>query len=212
MSYHIGSHQDNLAPSISQHCGRILKKLIDGTRETMSKPPLVPDEILVTSFGGEYPCYSNPEAHQAHLLEQYKIYVELADKISERRQSANSYFLTVNSALLAFVGYVTTKDTSDYLWLLGIAGMTLSYLWYRLVRSYRGLNTAKFLVIHAIEKRLPLSPYDAEWKMLGEGRNPKLYKPLTHIEAGVPWMFFGLHTFVLLHTVPWTVLFRLCSK
>lgn len=169
----------------------------------MSKTPFVSNQRLFTTFDGEHLYVSNPEVHQTHLLEQYKLYVEMADKISERRQSANSYFLTVNSALLAFVGYVTTKDTSDYLWLLGIAGMALSYLWYRLVQSYRDLNTAKFLVVHAIEKRLPLCPYDAEWEAMGSGKNPKLYKPVTHIEAGVPWVFFGLHAFVLLHSVPW---------
>jgi len=172
----------------------------------MSEPPLISKEKLFTSFGKDHIYLAKPEEHQSHLLEQYKLYVAMADKISERRQSANSYFLTVNSALLAFVGYVTTKDTSDNMWLLGIAGMTLSYLWYSLIRSYRSLNTAKFLVVHAIEKQLPLSPYDAEWEAMGSGKNPKLYKPLTNIEEGVPWVFFALHTVVLLRSVPWSAL------
>jgi hypothetical protein len=38
---------------------------------------------------------------------------------------------------------------------------------------------------------------------MGRGDNPSLYKPVTHIELGVPWVFFGLHGFVLLRTVPW---------
>ena len=45
--------------------------------------------ISPDKYGGEY---------QNHLLEQYKLYVQMADKISERRQSANSFFLTVNTA------------------------------------------------------------------------------------------------------------------
>jgi hypothetical protein len=147
--------------------------------------------------------YPENEKLQAHLLDQYKLYVEMADRISSRRQSANSYFLTVNTALLSFVGYITTKDTSDYLWLLGAVGIALSYLWYRLIRSYRDLNTAKFTVVHAIEKRLPLSPYDAEWEVMGRGKDPKRYKPFTHIETGVPWVFMVLHAFVLLRTLPW---------
>lgn len=173
----------------------------------MAEQPSVSDNILFNPFNGAVQYTSKSEVYQTHLLEQYKLYVEMADKISERRQSANSYFLTVNSALLAFIGYVTTKETSDFLWLLGIAGMSLSYLWYRLVKSYRGLNSAKFIVVHAIEERLPLSPYAAEWQAIGSGKNPKLYKPVTHLETGVPWVFFGLHAFVLLRTVPWSTFY-----
>jgi hypothetical protein len=153
--------------------------------------------------------YPINERYCADLLEQYKLYVEMADRISERRQSANSYFLSVNSAILAFVGYVTSKESSDYLWLLGIAGATLSFLWYRLIRSYRDLNTAKFKVVHQIEKKLPISPYDAEWNAMGRGENPTLYKPVSHIEGGVPWVFLILHAYVVFRTFPWSSLSKL---
>ena len=119
-----------------------------------------------------------------------------------RRQSANSYFLTINTALVGFVSYATKGDMTDYLWLLAAAGMILSYLWYRLIRSYRDLNTGKFKVIHAIEKHLPLSPYDAEWEAIGRGEDRKLYKPFTHIEIGVPWIFVVVHVCVLFRTFP----------
>jgi hypothetical protein len=157
---------------------------------------------LFTEFPSDAPYPSNAEL-QDHLLEQYKLYVEMADRISQRRQSANTYFLTVNTALLSFVGYITTKDVSDYLWLLGVVGVALCYLWYRLIRSYRDLNTAKFNVIHVIEKRLPLSPYDAEWEAMGRGKDSKRYKPVTHIETGVPWVFVVLHVFIFYRTFPW---------
>src|SRR6266853_7031587 len=82
-------------------------------------------------------AYESTEKYQAHLFEQYKLYVDMADRISSRRQTANSYFLSINTALLGFVGYVGTKDTTGYLWLVAAAGIALSYLWYRLIRSYR---------------------------------------------------------------------------
>lgn len=94
------------------------------------------------------------------------------------------------------------------MWLLAIAGIALSYLWYRLIRSYRDLNSAKFKVIHAIEKRLPLSPYDAKWEAMECGENPKLYKPVTHIEICVPWVFFALHVIAFIRTIP---LHKMCS-
>lgn len=147
--------------------------------------------------------YPQNEHWYSHLIEQYKLYVEMADRISNRRATANSYFLSVNSAILAFVGYLTIKESPDYLWLLAIAGATLSGFWHALIKSYKNLNTAKFLVIHQIEKRLPISPYDAEWEAMGKGKNPKLYRPISHIELGVPFIFIALHVIVFAKTFPW---------
>ena len=150
--------------------------------------------------GATYP--SNEKWH-SHLLDQYKIYVEMADRISQRRTSANTYFLSVNSAILAFFGYLTTKDSVDFLWLLAFSGCLLTHFWYNIIISYRNLNSAKWSVVQAIEKRLPISPYDAEWDAVQRGENPRLYRPISHIESWVPWVFFGLHFIVFCKTFPW---------
>ena len=105
--------------------------------------------------GDEYP--KNEKWH-SHLLDQYKLYVEMADRISQRRTSANSYFLTVNSAILGFVGYLTNKESIEYLWVLAVAGITLSMLWFAIIRSYKNLNTAKWLVVHRDREALADQP------------------------------------------------------
>ncbi len=151
--------------------------------------------------GGTYP--TNEKWH-GHLLDQYKLYVEMADRISQRRATANSYFLSVNSAILAFVGYLTAKDSSEFLWLLGIAGVSLSWLWHSTITAYRNLNTAKWSVVHEIEKRLPISPYAAEWEAVERGKNSTLYTPMSDIERRVPWVFLILHIIVIMRTFPWT--------
>jgi len=149
-------------------------------------------------YGGNY---------DIHYLEQYKIYVEMADRISSRRQSANSFFLSVNTAVVAIIGYVqlgqATGTSQAFYWLVSIAGMALCYTWYRLIRSYKDLNSGKFKVIHALEQKLPTAPYDAEWESLERGNNPKLYHPFTKVEIVVPWVFFILHLSILLQTIPW---------
>ncbi len=77
-----------------------------------------------------------------------------------------------------------------------IAVLALCYTWWRLVKSYRQLNTAKYLVIGEMEKRLPSSPYwSAEWKALGEGKAPKRYVPLSHVENWIPIIFGGVYIF-----------------
>lgn len=147
--------------------------------------------------------YPHNEKWYSHLLEQYKLYVEMADRISQRRATANTYFLSLNSAILGFVGYLSVKDTGEYNWMLACGGLALCLLWSRLILSYMHLNTAKFKVIHNIEKRLPISPYEAEWDAMEQGKNPKLYRPLTHIERAVPIVFAILHLIVLIRSFPW---------
>jgi hypothetical protein len=94
-------------------------------------------------------------------------------------------------------------------WLVAAAGIVLAYLWYRTVRSYQNLNSAKFEVIHEIEQVLPLRPYDREWERVGRGKNPKLYLPVTNVERHVPWVFLALHSVALALLVPWQGLRRL---
>src|SRR5579885_688417 len=140
------------------------------------------------------------ENYRAHLLEQYKTYLEMADKISERRSAANTFFLTVNTGLLSAFGIANflEQKTSPVVFIVGgVAAILLSYSWYRLIRSYRDLNTAKFKVVHEIERYLPVRPYDAEWEALGRGENKKLYWPFTHIENYVPWIFMLLYASVI---------------
>ncbi len=142
-----------------------------------------------------------------HLLEQYKIYVGSAEKISDRRQKANEFFLALNTGLVALLGFVITKtsqsDITGLLALSSVAGITMCYLWYRIVRSYKGLNSGKYEVIHMIEARLPLALYDTEWETLGRGEDKSIYWPFTHIELWVPWIFIIIYAVLILSVTDW---------
>lgn len=110
-------------------------------------------------------------SYDAHAFEQYKIYLEMADRISSRRQSANSFFVTLNTLLIALAGYTkvaTSAETFFYV-ITSLAGVLICYVWYRLVLSYKNLNSAKFKVVHAMERELPYRLFDAEWDAVGRG-------------------------------------------
>ena len=138
------------------------------------------------------------EKYRDHVLDQYKLYVEMADRISTRRDAANRYFLTLHSSLIAAAGFLYEKGHLTANWgLLVVAWLfaeTLCWAWWRIVLSYRQLNGAKYKVIGLFEKGLPVSPYGrAEWKMLGEGKDPTRYRPVTHVEQWVPVIFGALY-------------------
>lgn len=140
------------------------------------------------------------DQYRAHIFDQYKIFVESAERISDRRQHANNYFITINAALISLVGLsFQIKFLQDIGWariLIAAIGVAICVIFWYLLRSYDQLNTGKFKVIHEIEQRLPLALYDYEWEILGRGNKPKLYYPFARIESKIPWVF-GVIYFLL---------------
>ncbi|MFQ5651919.1 MAG: hypothetical protein ACE5IY_18445 [bacterium] len=142
--------------------------------------------------------YASKEKYQDSVLVQYKLYVEMADRISARRNLANTFFLTLHTFILGASGFLYEKgpelSNKNVLVIPFLALLALCFAWWRLVKSYRQINSAKFKVIGEFETRLPTSPWWlAEWKALGEGKDPKLYRPLTVVENWVPLIFALLY-------------------
>ena len=172
------------------------------------KEDLWNDDVLKEKYGG------NIDKYQEQLLEQYKICVEMADRISARRSRVNSFFLTVNTAIIALIGYVNlgagNEQPSTLYCLTGLAGVVLCYMWYRLIISYRQLNDWKYNVVNELETQLPARPYYVEWKAIVRAGRDKRYKPFTYIEVGVPWVFLSIHAFTILYALPWRLLHFFC--
>ncbi len=126
-----------------------------------------------------------------HLLEQYKLYVEMADRISDRRERTNRFYISLLSVLLALLSIAVGRNILDgfqtvVFMIIGILGLGLCILWNINIRSYRQLNSGKFKVIHEMEQDLPFSCYDREWEILVEGKEAKTYLQLTRVEQYVP--------------------------
>jgi hypothetical protein len=142
---------------------------------------------------GPHAYAEETDKYQAAILEQYRIYVEMADRISARRALANTFFLTLNTAIFTVIGvfWKDRPDASELLLAIPLAvllGECLTWFW--LVRSYRQLNAGKYVVVAALEERLPASPYwRAEWKALGEGNDRSRYWPISHLEQLIPVLF-----------------------
>jgi hypothetical protein len=136
------------------------------------------------------------DADISTILELYKIALDMADKNSERRHTTNNFFLGLNTAIVTVLGYVAVRPggvpTELFLFLAPV-GVISSYLWFRLIESYRQLGTAKFAVIHELESQLPAQLYAGEWILAGEGNDPKKYTPFTHIERWIPRVFAVIH-------------------
>ena len=163
------------------------------------------DDLAKRLFSADSEKYGS--SYVEHLLQQYKLYVDGIEKISDRRLKTNEFFLTLNSAVITVLGFVAKEPaTRPALLLTALPGLFVSYFWYRIIKSYRGLNSGKFKVVHAIERRLPVSLYETEWEVLGKGDEKHVYHPFTHIETRIPWVFFSIYAVLVLAFIPWRVL------
>ncbi|MDR6321987.1 RipA family octameric membrane protein [Actinoplanes couchii] len=140
-------------------------------------------------------AYEGPgEKYQAAIMEQYKIYVEMADRVTARRSLHNTFFLTANTAAITLsITFFQSLSKNGNLLLFPLSVVLFQCVaWFWILRSYRQLSSAKFRVIGVLEEKLPASPYWlAEWKAIGSGKSSRLYLPITQIEQWTP-LIFGL--------------------
>lgn len=132
----------------------------------------------------------------SHVLDQYKVFVETEERLVSRRQEENRFFLSVNSLLLALLGFLIREGVDGgaaavAVGILGIAGLGLCYAWWSIITSYEKLNRAKFEIIDQFERQVPVRMFGAEWEV---ARGPEInYEPFTKIERRVPFIFGALN-------------------
>ena len=127
------------------------------------------------------------------LIEIYKLHAELADNVSNRRATANRFYLLVRSGLsLLFSAFLQREDwvSLDVLMVVcGLFGILWTAAWYVVIRSYRQLNTGKFKALHELEEKLAYPFFKREWELLTEGAERKNYWKLSVVETFVPVIF-----------------------
>lgn len=138
------------------------------------------------------------EGEATNVLDLYKIMVESSESLVRRRQAVNTFFLTINGALLTASGLIIQSASIERMGALGIsvlslAGLILCGAWHSLIISFGQLNRGKFKVINTIEKHLKIAIYAAEWEALERGENPKVYRSFTSREIWVPNALFLIH-------------------
>ncbi|MBV8887811.1 MAG: hypothetical protein JO235_27965 [Chroococcidiopsidaceae cyanobacterium CP_BM_RX_35] len=146
------------------------------------------------------------ESYQAHLLEQYKLYVEMTDKMSARRSKTNSFYTSLLSGLLAFLSLTGEKTpTSNFrgtvLLAIAILGLILCFLWYINIHSYKQLNSGKFKVIYEMEQHLPFACYDKEWNILRKDKSHGGYLNHTRIEQYIPLALATVYLGLLAYSI-----------
>jgi hypothetical protein len=126
----------------------------------------------------------------------FELYLETAEKVSDRRAQANAWMLSVNSAIVALYGYLAgekaaigTAQKAVWLWAIPTAGAIVCFAWWALLVSYRKLNSAKFEVLRRLERELPVALFTHEREIYGTAKR----RSLSQIEIIIPACFALLY-------------------
>ena len=131
----------------------------------------------------------NEEKDKEILLSQWITCVEMANLVSQRRDSMNNTFVTIHLAIIAAVSF--TFDFKSLFLLM--AGIILCILWSIMIKNYGRLNVVKYKIIHGLEEKLPENPFKNEWTELENLRKSKKYKDKTKYENILPLTFIIIY-------------------
>ena len=153
----------------------------------------------------------NNKNDEEKALEQYKLLSESIDYTSEIRESANNFWISVNSLLISGVAYLRgyeniNRDQYAFLmWSSLILGICLCYSWLSSLGNIKKSIDTRNQIMIEIEKFLPVKIFTST---LGRSENVENKSSITIKEMLVPCIFLLGYIFfvILLLWIPSTVL------
>jgi len=158
------------------------------------------EDILKELFRSEVaPTEDLALARYAPLYKELLTYME---QLGGRRQAANQFFLTLNTAVIGALGYAYTnpklaRGTLKPVFIVaGTFGCVLACQWWRLIRSHEARFKADFEILHTLEERLPARIFKVEQSLffaVDESKKRIPYVSLMVIERSVSAVFIVLY-------------------
>lgn len=98
-----------------------------------------------------------------YKFEQYKIFVESAERNSEKRVTQNNIYLTIN---LAFLSYVLSQNPNLIETIItSFVGLIICIVWLLTIINFCKRNKVKFDIINEMEEEFG-NLYKEEWKRI----------------------------------------------
>lgn len=146
---------------------------------------------------------------RATLMEQYKIFVQSSEDLVKRKQSVNSFYVTLNSVLLgAIVSILCAVNDLPVLFgvvkvsflisvFAAVIGFVICFSWLSLLNSYADLNSSKMKIITGIERDLAVNLYETEWEVMTQKVGKRKYRSFSKKEKTVAVLFGVLYALIV---------------
>lgn len=143
------------------------------------------------------------------LMAQYQLFVQTSEDLVKRKQSVNTFYVTLNSLMLSAIVSVICavgdilKVVNSQMFVyvvaafLSVIGVVICGSWITLLNSYSDLNASKMAIISCIEDRLALKLFATEWALLTRRVGNKKYRSFTVKEIAVAKIFLALYILVI---------------
>lgn len=119
---------------------------------------------------------------ESKILAQWQTCVEMANSVSQRRDTMNNLFVSLNIAIIAATSIIWDIKSI----IVSVGGIATCLVWRKFINNFKLLNDAKFKIILEIESKLPEQPFADEWEYL---KGMKSYRNGTKIENILPITF-----------------------
>lgn len=123
---------------------------------------------------------------QEIILSQWKTCVEMSNVISQRRDTMNNIFISLNLAMVTMISLTWNCKTLIVI----LAGIAISVIWILLINNYKMLNQEKFNIINEMEQNFQIKPFLEEWDNLKKKKN---YIDETFLEKMLPIVFILIY-------------------
>lgn len=128
-------------------------------------------------------------------IEQYKAYMQDVANIGSRHETARAFYLSVLSALLAFVALAGQDGplsgiSANLFVVISLGAIAICILWFLNTLSFAAVYRAKLVQLHKMEEKLPFRMFTEE-----------------HAALKVDWKYFRLTTVECLVASTFAVLF-----
>ncbi len=123
---------------------------------------------------------------ESTILAQWQTCVEMANSISQRRDSMNNLFVTLNIAIIAATSIMWDIKSI----VISVGGIAVCLVWLMFIKNFKMLNEVKFKIILELETRLAEQPFAAEWENLKSKKN---YRDGTRLENILPTAFLIIY-------------------
>ena len=120
-------------------------------------------------------------------FEQYKLFIESAEKNSDKRITQNNIYLTINLAFISYIG-IGGFDLKQNI-IMTIIGILICIVWLCSINNYAKRNKVKFEIINESEYG---NLYKEEWKRIS------ILTPLTTYEKVSSVIFIILYITLLI--------------
>lgn len=149
------------------------------------------------------------DGRQERLIEIYKLQAQLTNSVSNRRTTTNRFYIVIMSGLiLIFSTFLQNTDKlpaellnivsiEQLIVVLGVLGLSLSWIWCISVNSYLRVNSRKYEALKKLEDELEYQFFKNEWEFLADDEQENTYWQRSRIELTLPSLFFICFTVLM---------------